>query len=391
MAGVAATLALGLQFVAAATADLAAGIQPVIAGEPGEPAVTMALTPAAGIVDDTRGAIFSGIYSPRAFWRHPYGLGVLRPALLHSLQLSYNPLPEGRTRFGISSNATMGELDYTAVQSVFGEEQSVAPSDPFIDVLTASVSLSLRHAINRRLTLNTSLNSSYQETSFGAGVEPFSSYDVRLGPSLAYRLTRRDSLIVSVGSQLAFFETSDQLSVELTAGYSRVVSRRYQFTMSAGAGRIEQFSNDGQDQDQVIGALRLTEPLYYGLGAFTAARARENGSDSLSMGLEARVDPLLQQIRPQASVSLSSTERLDRRVVLGANAAAFSVVFAEPLEFEPSETGVNATGYVDFQFADFTLGTGVRLGFRAPHLEQAFEFRETQAVGFLRVSWSSEN
>lgn len=398
MAGAAAALILGLQLVAAATADVAAGIQPVVAGEPGEPAVTASLSPTIGATDDTR-AVFRGTYSPRAFWRHPYGLGVLRPALLHSLQLAYSPLPRGRTQLALGSNATMGELDYTAVSTVFGTGQSVAPTDPFIDVLRAAIEASLRHAVDQRLATQATLSASYQETSFGTGSAAFSSYDVRLNPSLSYRLTRRDTLSAVVTSHAAFFDTADQLSLELSAGYARVLSRRLQFTASGGVGRIQEFAHDDQAPDQdVDGRVQLTRPLHYGLGSFALQRSRERGSDTVSVGLGARVDPFLQQMRPLASASVNSVEQLSRRVSLGASATAFTVVFAEPIALAPgdadtfvvSETGANVSSYVSVQFEDLMLSSGFRLGFRAPHLEQTFEMRETEAVLFVRLSWARQ-
>ncbi len=400
------SLAFALQLFAGAYSEVAAGVlpAPVALDHPqprSEGAVTVSVAPSVGVQETTRrGARFRAAYSPRAFWRLPNQRcsvqqddsadatdqeGCLRPALLHQLAFAVSPVLEERTTLTMASSLTMGQLDYVGVRQVFGETQANAPIDDslFIEVFALNAAASLRYMVSRRWTLVTEIPWSYSTTPpTVADIE--GDQDSQLfgfRQDAIHRLTPTDSLRFAIASQYALFPIRKQVSVEASVGWGKRLMPTLASDVSVGVGRIQEVGSPADGQQKL-------DPQYYGVGSASLSRTRETGSDSIRFALDARLDPFLFELRPQASLLLATAHQVSRRVSFVADAAAYAVAFVPSIDSSINESGANASASVVWS-RQYQVRGGVRAGFRAPNLVDDFAVREKMAMLYASINWSS--
>jgi hypothetical protein len=382
-------LSVGLQTTGALDAELGAGQLPTVGGQPTELAATATLAPSISLLEPTPlGERFSASYTPRAYWRLPEPGMLHRPALLHLLALSYGPILKPRTEVRLQAGVAFGELDYSAVREVFGDEQTTTLDEP-LQLLSLSAALTVRRTLSRRWSLTVAAPVTFSTMLSGASQSTLPAGDtvtVGIQPDVSHRLTRRDTVSVGANSTVATFGESQQLSSRVNVGWQRRLSPAVETSVMAGAGRVDVLVVDPARM-----ASRAPEPFYFGVASAGISRRREFGSDSLMVALDARVDPILQAIRPQATLRANTSERVSQRVSVGAGIGAAVAVAPEALVGDPSETLLHASVDCTYNRSPYVFRSGIRGSIAGPHLAQPFQITEQVLMAFVGVNWSFLN
>jgi hypothetical protein len=390
-----AKLLLGLQFVAAVGAEVAANETPIVSTAPSEAGrtettVTTTLTPSAGW-QGLRGRLS---YNPRAFWRMagatPTGA---KPLLLHQLNSTYVPVLQDRTQFELRAVGTIGDVDTAAQQQVFANNET-APLVEDLRVYSLSLAPTLEHQFSPVWSLQLSLPATLQgplgkqTTAAGAQSLP-DTRSIGLVSSLARALSTTRSVQLGLSSQFAEFETTYAMSTTLVAGARQVHSRTTTSTLSIGGGRVDVIARDAST-DAPISAEAGTN--YFVAGNVGLNERHEHGDTSLRFVLDARVDPFSQALRPTASLVADSTLSLSESFEVSGSLGASTVTTFEALPSDPNETGLNVGAQVSWRRNALQLQGGLRGSLRGPNLdperEEDFDLRERSASVFIAAQWT---
>jgi hypothetical protein len=394
----------GLHFIAALNVEADAGLLPIpqedASGElKPTPSVGVIVAPSAGwVLPTSLGIRFAALYSPSATWRLPSYVDVspLDPTLLHRLSLSYAPLLSERTKFELGAASTYGEVDFTLVPDALEEQGSARSEVPVAELFATNASASLSHVFAARWTGLLTLPFSYQ-TEFGQTSSQVAtageSLSTGLSASVAHQLSVRDSLSVQSDVTWVQFSNSEQLATQVQVGWSREMSRLTQANLSLGVGRMDTLRAEPQTNTQTVS----TDPQYFGVGGVGFTHQRKRGADNAQLTLNARVDPFLQTIRPQATLTLGTTEIVAKHVEFSAQLAATTVTSPDPLYTTTpgaaegaalSETGLNAGANFTWGQGRLRYRAGLRGGVRGTHwAADPFEVREQTLLGLFGVNW----
>jgi hypothetical protein len=301
-----------------------------------------------------------------------------------------------RTSLTFTSLTSVGEIDFSLNPGLLGSDETARSQAPVARIFTQSAIASFSHKLAPRWTFQLATPFSYQGP-FGKSddsAEGLSDTTLTAGaaPSISYQLTRLDAIDLAGNTAWAKFESSEQLSSQLTLGWKRGLSTNVQGNISAGLGRTDLLSGD-----PVITAdgEPLPNPQYFGVGGIGFTHTRQYGLDSVQLSLDARVDPFVQTVRPQATLSMASSLRVKSDVELGAGLSANAVTDSNPLPAEASgngttasETGLNASMGVTWGNGDLRYRTGVRASARGTHwAADPFEIREELALATFGMTW----
>lgn len=396
MAGLLASAALlGIQFVAALNAEAGAGVIPLPTAEGTlrpEPSVNAILAPSAGWVEATaQGIRFRAIYSPNFAWRAPQAssTNVLDPVLVHRLLLDYGPILRPHLVLQFNSQTTLGEVDFSLTPNALGTSQTSRAQQPVVQLFSETFSAMLSRTFTPRWKAQLVLPFSYQ-TQWGdapLGVALGDSISGGAQGSLNYSATRLDTLTLRTDALLAKFSNSEQLSVQAQMGWARLLTVRTRTNLALGAGRIFVLERDPNAVNpQPEGA------QYFAAGDGSISHTREHGMETVQLSLDARVDPFLQTIRPQATFSVISSQTLSPTASFSLDVNASTVTASEPL---PSNLGVPVSETSVGTNATFVWGpkrlsyrAGLHGGVRGPHWAvHPFELREETVLAFFAIHW----
>lgn len=373
------TVALALQLLGGVDAEVAAGQLPAArAAQQDDLSLTLTVTPSIGFDLPTElGSRATAVYSPRLFVRYPNVLGVGRPALLHQGSAAYRPILRTDRSLTLNAGVRVGELDYTALSLVLGEQQVVAPDDPLIEILSIRGQLEWNQVLSPRWQWQLSTPVVYQKSLNVVGVAEMTRAGVVTGAG--HRISRRLTWAFAGGGEYVELVGSDYLVAHLRTGGEWRVSRVHSAEFEVGVGRAQLLDSDADDSPN--------EAFFYPVAGAEWSTRRRTGRENYAFSVDGRIDPVLQAIRPRATFTLSSLERLTRQYSLVAALTASTAVAEPPAVSEVNETSVRANLAVNWSQPDWRLRFGVRAGFRSPHLSQQFEIRERIAMVFLGVSW----
>jgi hypothetical protein len=222
-----------------------------------------------------------------------------------------------------------------------------------------------------------------QSTALGLLFRNTSTVGATVG--VAERMTSRDDLTLDVGPSLVFFDTSTNLQTSATVGWGHTLTPTYQTQLSLGGGRTDLVGAE-LDPRRVVPLRR--DPLYFGLANASITRSTPGGDDTVRFGTNARVDPVLQTIRPQISLDVTSTRRLAGGLSISGSGVASTVASQTPLPSDPDETGVQLRLTLAWAVDAFSFRLNAAAVGRGPHLARGFEIRQRSLSGGFGVTWS---
>jgi hypothetical protein len=217
---------------------------------------------------------------------------------------------------------------------------------------------------------------SYQTTSGRSVALTREAWNVGANPGLSYQLSRLDALDLDLGETYSDTGVSIYVQTQIFLGWAHTISRRWTSNLGGGVARVDQ-----------PGTQPLRPASHFGLAQAGITHRESSGSESASLGLTAQVDPVLGEVRPRATSSLSANQNLPSRFTLSESVAASSVVAARPLPTDPNETSLSTGVGVGWRVTRIlTLRWGVRAAWAGPHWSSGFEPRQRTLLGFVGLS-----
>lgn len=374
--------------------------------------VAATLTPSVQLVyrDRVRSGVLSFGYAPRVLYRWPNIAGLRRPLLLHQATMRYAAALNRRWDLSGRAEASVGEVDYTAAQTIFGDGQSTLPSLEVIDYLQARAGMVFEGAINRRHTLSIGLDGGYA-TPLGDDGAPSGmatlvptlprSYLGTVTVSHGYQLTRRDTLSSAVGATFIDFDARGAQATESASlRWNRRVTPRLSSRVGAGAYAVQLV----REPTTGLGPANAAPVLPTGDAGLTGRlhqRARLRLSGDIGAALQAYYDQVTGEVLPRAGGTLGLTAFFPPKWTAGAQVTFYSLATAQPRDFgglplDPALTGdtvISARTPVSYRFDErYALEFGTIITARAPHVRESdFAFRqlETWAYFAFRVQFST--
>lgn len=363
-------LRLGVGF----DAEAAGGELPTSGRGPSEPSATITALPRLVLLHGPGLYSLALSYSPRLFYRHPDSALLERPILLHQLAFDSSTVAP-TAEAGFSASAAHGESDFTATQAVFGEAQAISPEGALTSITRVEGGPSGTLRVNRRTVLRLSSPAGYQRISTGAQ-QPSRLWHMTIGPGLTHVLTPRDTIGVDSSAtytdarQVAFLQSRTMI------GWTHVPAPRWSVALGGGVARVDSLRSEVS-----------IPPSYYGLAQAGFTHAASFGTESGNLSLDARVDPLLGEVRPQGTASLSAMQRIGRTLSLSESISANAPTSPLPLPSDPNETLVATALSMAWRVGPATgLRWGVRAAWAGPHWRVGFEPRQRTLLGFVGLS-----
>jgi hypothetical protein len=230
--------------------------------------------------------------------------------------------------------------------------------------------------MNQRTTLRLSLPSSFQVTDTTTDGTQRRLWTTGANPGVSYKLTRRDNGTVDLGSTITDAGAPRFLQTSVLVGWEHALAARFWSHLGAGVARVDTIKGD------VPGT-----PAHFAIGNAGLRHQRQSGSESISFGLDARVDPVLGEIRPSASGSLRGRQELSRTVLLSSSLNAYTTATREPLDQSLNETSYGGDVTALWRVASMLR---LRFGFRAqwfgPHWSEGIDPRQRTLLGVVGVS-----
>lgn len=386
-----------LRLVAVLDDEVAAGWMPELgtARLDSELAITNTLSPTLGLIEEEPvGTRFQVEYAPRATWRYPNIRAVERPLVLHQLRLVYSPILLPHTTLSIDSTSSLGEVDAPSVDEVFGVEQVSAP-DPFIQIFHTTLTPTLGHRVTRATTFGLSTPVMFHTTLSddpNALGNTGDALTVAVMPTVTHLVDGRNTVGVTASVLWADFERREQLASQIAMTWARRVSPRAQLNLSLGVGRTDALREPPPEEETET--IDASQPVFL-VGGAELTRQRASGQESVALMFDARVDPVVQQVRPVAVLSVSSTENLTPSTRITGNLNVSSVATTDPVVSETGEiiTESFAGGRVAFiwDIGSISLRTGIAASARGPHWNTQWEFHEKLATAFVGVRWDNSS
>ncbi|MBC8070884.1 MAG: hypothetical protein IAG13_21330, partial [Deltaproteobacteria bacterium] len=242
---------------AGVSAELRGGYAPVQAGAPERASMLMLVVPNIDLrYRHRRAGVLTFGYSPRVLYRLPNFLSVERPLFLHQLSLVYGVALNRRWDMFLGTNASLGEIDYTAVTQVFDPLQTEVPD---ADVLNFAIGdgqllftgfLAPRHrlSIAPSVGYRRSLNDNQvvqpdpppgEPVDPNAAPLPRTSFPNQVSGNLflsyGYQATRRDEIrLLTFNGVTAFDPGATYLTDDVRLGWVHQIERRVTSEIDAG-------------------------------------------------------------------------------------------------------------------------------------------------------------
>src|SRR5262245_20744897 len=143
--------------------ELRGGLAPIAPGRPEVGSFVMLVVPNVDFrFRHRRNGVFGFGYSPRMFYHVPNQLGVNRPLFLHQLSLSYAVALDRRWDFYARTNASIGDIDYTAASTVFQGPQAQLANRPVLSFAIGDAETRFVGRLRPRHTLTFALTAGYR-------------------------------------------------------------------------------------------------------------------------------------------------------------------------------------------------------------------------------------
>lgn len=350
-------------------------------------AVVQTVTPSTHLRFPWAGWHVDGEYTPQANFRLAPEPDAV-PLFLHRVGVE-GARRAGRDTLSTELRLVIGEVDFTTSNEVFGFEQSALSADPQIFVATTDAGFGYARLLTRRLTLRLRLSALDQrplQRSVAVAQLFRRTTTYALDGGFLYRLTARDEVGVTAGPRLNLFEGANYLENRVFFSWDHRVTPSVATSLGLGFGRQELIAVDYDAPPPPVPLTR--EPSYFAIASAGIARTRRTGGESFQVFTDARPDPVLQTVRPQASVLLSSTQRFARRFAFNAVAGGSTTANLSPLPTDPNETSVFARMELTWSLNRLSLRTGGAMFGRGPHLVRDFYIRERLLSGFVGLTWN---
>ncbi len=374
--------------------------------------VATTLTPNVELLyrDRARGGTFSLGYAPRVLYRWPNIAGLRRPLLLHQATMTYGARVSRLWDFAGRASASVGEVDYTAAQTVFGDSQGTLPSLEVIQYLQTRAGVVFEGRLSRRQTLGIIVDGGYAAPLGDDGVPDDMatlvptlprSYLGTLGISHAYDLTPVDVLTSSIGGTFIDFDARGAQTTEsASVRWNRRITSRLESRVGLGAYAVQvvREPTTGLQPSDSVPVLPTADA---GLNGRLYQRARVRLTGDAGASLQAYFDQVTGEVLPRAGGALGLTAFFPPSWTAGASVNFYTLATAQPRDFEglsvdPSLTGdtvVSARTPVSYRIDErFAVEFGTIVSARAPHVRTAdFAFRqlETWVYFAFRVQFST--
>lgn len=222
-------------------AEVSGGIAPQRTGDGSGPLVSFELVPIAGVAHRTHRDSFQLVASPRVFARQPNVLDLDRPLFLGRLDLTHGHQVTRRLQWSGSASGVFGELDYTAIRQVFGDDQTTVLPSNVLTYGAGEVSQGASIALARRHILSAFATGSYGTYLGTDDADPMTvalptTISAQVGIGYTALVTRRDQLTWSMSTAWSSFDPG--LAVLSATGrltWSRQLSPDSTLTVGAGA------------------------------------------------------------------------------------------------------------------------------------------------------------
>lgn len=221
-------------------AEVNGGIAPVDAAGNSGAMVGMEIVPIAGIQYREARHSLRLLATPRIFARVPNILGIERPLFLGRLDLTHSHQITRRLEWNGSAGGLVGELDYTALGSVFGGDQTTAPPANVLNYAGANISQGASIRLARRHSLDIFVDGFYgtylgADDEEGAALLP-TTISAQGGLGYSAEASRRDRLtLLAAGSWQSFTPGLAILSATGRFAWEHRVAEDAQVEVAAGA------------------------------------------------------------------------------------------------------------------------------------------------------------
>ena len=325
--------------------ELRGGIAPIQPGRPEVPSFLMLVVPNIDFRYRHRRAGVLGFgYSPRMFYRVPNQLGVQRPLFLHQLSLTYSVPLDRRWELYARTNASIGDIDYTAASLVFQGPQANLANTPVLSFAIGDAELRFVGRIRPRHTITFATTAGYRialdpqdqpiQGPGGMTNAPLLSYPNQragyLGLGYSYAASRRDQIsITSYNGVIEFDPGGIFVSNDGRVGWNHQIRRRVLSEIDAGALSAQVVSVDPgvpvvpRSKVQPVGNARISGRL--------RSRARYTLDGSIGATYTGFFDAVRGQLSPRAGGSVTLTAAFPPRWSVGLISSLFTPATARPL------------------------------------------------------------
>ncbi len=228
--------------------ELRGGIAPRQAGLDEVPSFLMVVVPNVDFrFRHRRGGVLTFGYSPRMLVRQPNQLLLRRPLFLHQGTLSYAVALNRRWDMFAGTNASVGDIDYTAQNLVLPNQQTQVANTAVLQFAIGDAGMNFVGRVAPRHTIGISPSVGYRRA-LNRSSQPIDSADDtvlpatlpdqtggNIGLSYAYRATRRDQLgFLTYNGIVAFNPGGSFVTDDVRVAWTRQVDTRVTSEIDAG-------------------------------------------------------------------------------------------------------------------------------------------------------------
>jgi hypothetical protein len=386
---------------ATVTTEARGGQAPVTAG--GRPRVGVAATirPAAEVRLRQDSSRVSLLYSPWVQWRYPNPLDVNRPLVLHTVSLDGELRPSATSQVGARAGFSAGEADYAVLPQLLGGRPSALPDSVELMVITGALTYLVE--MTPRWRLGTELGYTHRRPLNVTTPPPpdpslppdpnqeaadfFLSEQnaIQLVPTLAYRLTQVDDLLLETGVAWEKHSSGIELySFEPRVGWQRRLAPQRMLSLLAGVAYTQDVG-----ERSATGSKHDVSPLAEGrLEGHLWREQQRSLSGAFGVEVEYYVDPVVAAAGPRAVATTGLSLGMGQNWNVGLDAAFGTSLKSDPMPGQPDETFVSVALPVRHRVTPhLMMEMGVRYSNRAPHFAaDDFEFRQRELWVYLAAT-----
>ena len=391
-----------VQAGAAVTTEGRGGEAPVSPGEDPSASVAATIRPAAEVrlrQDSTRVSL---VYSPQIHWRYPNPLEDNKPLVLHTVNLDGEFHPTSISQLGARASFSAGEADYALLPQILGGRPSALPDS--LELMVISGGLEYLVELSPRWRLGTVLEYTHRrplnvdETAMPpdpgvppdpeqASAELFLAKQnvVEFVPTLAYRLTPRDDLLLETGVGWEKHSSGIELyRFEPRVGWERRLAPERMLSVLAGVAYTQDVG-----ERSATGSKHDVSPVAEGrLEGHLWREQQRSLSGSFGLQMEYYVDPVVSTAGPRALATTGLSLGMGQNWNVGLDTAFGTSLKGDPMPGQPDETFVSLAVPVRHRVTPHLLmEMGVRYTNRAPHFgADDFKFHQRELWVYLAAT-----
>lgn len=381
-----AVLALSGVLLGAVSTDVAAGARletmigsaPVLPTEPTQAAFAAELTPLAGIeLKDHRFRVMLR-YSPRLFLRRPNVLGVDRPVLLHRATADERLRISRTVTFRANLSGSIGEVDYVGLSGVLPPTQLSQLNQSVIRLYDIQQTLALDLRASRRWLVSMS--------GFAGRGGPMSFETTALpthtragaGPTIRHFLTRVDELRLPASAEYHRVGTTALAAEMGELDWDRHLSARTGTSLGGGVLASQYLDSSRSGTVLPTGSAAIRHAL--------VDRRDLRIDGRLGVVLRGILNLLAVEYRPVAGLEAALALRSPPHWTANLRSSLYTAATSTPLRTGEPETFFSVEAPVIYTIdPNWSLETGLRSFFRAPHLSRGFDVEQLQVWGYVAV------